>query len=104
MGIKTGDIFPSSTTLPDENDLDLRRSAFDDGGGILVTPPIQNLPVDLIGCRNEQFGICYYCLTYHIIQFSIWHSFCFLLANLRSYCGDWISNQRGIAKSRHNVI
>lgn len=33
--------------LPDENYLDFRRSVIDDGGGILVTPAIQDLTVDL---------------------------------------------------------
>lgn len=32
---------------PDENDLDFRRSVIDDGGGILVTPAIQDLTIDL---------------------------------------------------------
>lgn len=33
--------------LPDENDLDFGRRVIDDGGGVLVTPAVQYLPVDL---------------------------------------------------------
>lgn len=33
--------------LPDENDLDFGRRVIDDGGGVLVTPAVQDLPVDL---------------------------------------------------------
>lgn len=33
--------------LPDENDLDFTWSITDDGGGILVTPAVQNLTVNL---------------------------------------------------------
>lgn len=33
--------------LPDENDLDFRRSVIDDGGGVLLTSAVQDLTVDL---------------------------------------------------------
>lgn len=33
--------------LPDENYLDFRWSVIDDGGGVLVTPAVQDLTVDL---------------------------------------------------------
>lgn len=39
--------------VPDKDDLDLRWDTFDDGGGILVTPPIKNLPIDLMENRKS---------------------------------------------------
>lgn len=39
---------------PDEDDLDLGDGALDDGGGVLVTVAVQDLPVDL---KQEQEGV-----------------------------------------------
>lgn len=37
------------SVLPEEDEFDLRSSALDNGRGVLVTPPIKNLIVDLPG-------------------------------------------------------
>lgn len=45
--------------LPDENYLDFRRSVIDDGGGIMVTPAIQDLTIDLEEKSSPQWHFCF---------------------------------------------
>ena len=34
--------------VPDQDDVDFSGGIFDEGGGVLVTPPVQDLTVDLL--------------------------------------------------------
>lgn len=38
--------------VPDKDDFDFGRGALNNGGCILVSVAIENLPVDLKGCKN----------------------------------------------------
>lgn len=63
---------------PNEDNFDFRRSIIDDGGGILVTPAVQDLSIDLEEKSCPHIDLFLYPIHLHIhlssslIDFNLW--------------------------------